>query len=225
VLIITGLGRCGTSFTMRVLQDLDFNLGINVSWFPKLGCGLELGSVHRINSEMYFRYLKKGLEINLDDTSYFRHWTGFTFRHILTKFDKDQRQGDFVDVVKDPRLTWHPDLIKIWWECRKDLKLLICHRDPEMVLRSRIIMGEGFEDPKDERMKDVNIFKQDFSDFLTEVMKLEIPYELIYFPNFIFKSELLYNGFVSLCPHFKEIKEDFYESFNKLIEPSRNHEE
>ena len=224
MLIVTGLGRCGTSLVMRILKDLDFNLGVNVDWYDEINAGLELGSVHRITSEMYFRFLKKGMEINLDEKSEFNHWKDYTFRYILNNFDRDNRQKDFVDVIKDPRLTWHPDLIKVFWECRKDIKLLICHRDPSKIFSSRIKMGKDFEDPKDERMKDVNVFKIDFCDFLTEVMKLEIQYELIYFPNFLKEPEILYKSLSNLCPNFKIIKDDFFKSFNKIVNLDLHHE-
>jgi hypothetical protein len=222
MLIITGLGRCGTSFVTKILQDLDFHLGVNVSWIDDVNAGLELGSIHRINSEMYFRYLKKGLEINLDDPSEFRHWSGLTFRYILTKFDKDKRQGDFIDVIKDPRLTWHPGLIRTWWSVRKDFKLLILHRDPELILKSRLD-NERIPDPKDERMRSVKVFKIDFCDFLTEVLKLEIPYQILYYPNFCYKPETLLSSLNSLCRN-KIPEEDFYDSFERIFDENKIHQ-
>lgn len=223
MLIITGLGRCGTSLTMKVFEDLGFNLGVNVSWIDEVNAGLELGSVYRINQEMYLTYLKNGLEINLDDQSTFGHWNGFTFRRIMEYFDKDNRQGDFVDVIKDPRFTWHPGLIRAWWSVRKDIKLLIMHRDPQSILNSRIRLSEGFQDPKVGRMEDVNMFKIDFCDFLVEVLKLQIPYELVFFPNFCNQPEILFNAINSLCKSFNILEEDFFESWNKIFDKNKIH--
>jgi hypothetical protein len=225
MLIITGLGRCGTSLTMKILQDLDFNLGVNVSWIDEVNAGLELGSVHRINQEMYLTYLKNNSEINLDDKSTFNHWEGKTFRYIIQNFDRDTRQGDFVDVIKDPRLTWHPGLIRAWWEVRKDIKLLILHRDPNQIIKSRFRLDSRFYDPKDGRMKDVNMFKIDFSDFLVEVLKLEIPFKLAFYPTFCYSPNILFNALCGLCNNFNSLKEEFYLSWNKIYDETKVHQE
>jgi len=225
MLIVTGLGRCGTSLTMKVLQDLNFNLGVNVSWVDEINAGLELGSVHMINQEMYLTYTKNGLEIQLDDESTFNHWKGKTFRYIIKNFDRDNRQGDFVDVIKDPRLTWHPDLIKAWWEVRKDIKLLILHRDPNQIIKSRFRLNERYQDPKIGRMENVNMFKIDFSDFLVEVLRLDIPFKLVFYPNFCYSPKILFNALCELCSNFNTLKEDFYNSWNKIFDETKIHQE
>jgi len=111
------------------------------------------------------------------------YWKGFTYRDAINAVDKDERQGK-VDVFKDPRITWHPELIKAWWSVRQDFKLIICHRKIEDIMGSRKSLPESFDDPKPRtKLEDYQI---DFAEFFTRVLELGIPYRLLYFPNFLF---------------------------------------
>lgn len=222
MLFITGLGRCGTSLVMKILKDMDFHIGVNAEWISRVEAGLELGSVHRINSELYYRYIVKGLDVQIDDDALFRHWKGYTYRHILTKFDTDKRQGDIVTVVKDPRLTWHPKLIRTWWEYRKDIKLLILHRDPKYIINSRL-RYENFEDPKDR--KTIEDYHSDYHNFMMEVIDLKIPFKLIMFPDFCYNKDILFDALCYLCRDFYLLRDDFLISCNNIFDHNKIHQE
>lgn len=184
MIIVTGLGRCGTSFLMLFLRTMGFGLGQNISWNLEMNAGYELSTAYTLTDDLYKLYIKQNKKINLDDACSGSYWKGFTYRQAIQSIDKDHRQGD-VQIIKDPRLTWHREIIRAWWEARQDLILLILHRETEDIYKSRARLPIQYQDPKEERMKDPTIYKIDFCEFLTEVMKNDIPFELLMFPNFL----------------------------------------
>lgn len=183
MIIITGLGRCGTSVLTKYLGELGFGLGKNVSWNNDVRAGLELSTAYTVNHDLYHRFLKEGKDIDLDVEAWGDYWKGFTYRDVINSVDKDERQGK-VDVFKDPRITWHPDIIKAWWSVRKDIHLIICHRNIEDIMISRHSLMEAFNDPKPR--KELHEYQIDFAEFFTTVLEIGIPFEFLYFPNFLF---------------------------------------
>lgn len=181
--IITGLGRCGTSILTKYLKEVGFGIGQVVHWHEEARAGYELSTFYAITEWLYHEYSKKGLKINLDDKFKGTYWKGLTYREALQKVDDDERQGK-VDVVKDPRITWHPDIIEAMWEARSDIKLLICHRDIESIYNSRnLSLPEKYNDPKPR--KELYEYQVDFAEFFTRVLKIGIPYKTFYFPDFL----------------------------------------
>lgn len=198
MIIITGLGRCGTSFLTKYLKEVGFGIGRNVHWHNEVRAGYELSTFYSIVDDLYQRYCKKGFPINLDDKCLGDYWNGYTYEKVLENFDKDDRQGT-VDVVKDPRITWHPDIIKAIWKIRPDIKLIICHRKVEDVYESRKSLPERYNDPKPR--KELNEYKIDFSDFYTMVLKLRIPHKIIFYPHFVKYFSMLYDEVNEFLPH------------------------
>jgi len=224
MVIVTGLGRCGTSLVMKLFEQLGYNLGYNISWIDEINAGLELSPLHRINSEMYFYYILQGKEIDLDASVTFKYWKGKTYREVIQTFDKDPVQGDFIYFIKDPRLTWDKKMIRAWWECRKDLKFLFLHRDIDYIIKSRKSLPSRFEDPKAER-KNPDCYKIDFYESITEILSLNIPYQLIFYPNFCYKPEILFNALENLCNNFKLEKEEIIVCWNEIFDPNKIHQE
>ena len=210
--IITGLGRCGTSILIKYLKDVGFEIGHNVHWHPEVNAGFELSTFYSPVDDLYQRYIKKGLPINLDDEALGDYWKGNTYREIFNHIDKDEKQGQ-VDVVKDPRITWHPDIIEALWECRKDIKLIICHRKPEDVMGSRDSLSARYGDPKPRRSLDE--YKVDFCDFFTKVIELEIPYMILYFPAFMFYPHKFHRDLCNfgLRHEYKQESIDLFETW------------
>lgn len=208
--IITGLGRCGTSILTKYLQSVGFELGRNVHWHKEVNAGYELSTFYSLVDDLYQRYLKKGVSINLDQHCLGAYWDDYTYREAFNLVDKDERQGK-VDVVKDPRITWHPDLIEAIWECRKDIKLIICHRKPENIKKSRETLPKQYGDPKP-RTK-LEHYKIDFCDFHSRVLELGIPHIILYFPNFILNTQKLYIDLYSFG-----IKHDYSEEKLSLFD-------
>ena len=182
--IITGLGRCGTSILTRYLKEVGFGIGYSVHWHDEARAGYELSTFYSITDWLYHEYTKKGKKINLDDEFKGNYWKGLTYREALQQVDNDEKQGK-VHIVKDPRITWHPDLIEAIYEARPDINLLICHRDIKSIYNSRNSLSERYNDPKPR--KKLSEYQIDFAEFMTRVIKLDISYKMFFFPD-IFKT-------------------------------------
>ena len=183
MILITGLGRCGTSILIKYLKEVGVGIGVNVNWHENVRAGYELTTFYTLTHDLYHRFCKEGKPIDLDVECWGTYWEGKTYRQALQEVDKDERQGD-VQVVKDPRVTWHPDIIESIHEARDgDLRLIICHRKIENVYRSRKSLPENYDDPKPRKVLDE--YKIDFADFYTRVLELNIEHVNVFFPNFL----------------------------------------
>lgn len=196
MIFITGLGRCGTTLMTLVYKELGFGVGHSLSYNEDHKAGMELTPAYAISRDMYDSYLRKGKEIDLYEKSADQYWGseyGDTcmrerILYLDTETPPDRKEG-VVEVIKDPRLTWHPKLIRAWWMVRKDIKLIILHRKPENIIKSRSnasIAKWGndthFHDPK--RFQRVQQFYDDWEEFYHEVKVLGIPHVLWNYPAF-----------------------------------------
>ena len=66
MVIVTGLGRCGTSILTKYLGDVGFGVGRNINWHDEARAGYELSTAYSINREMWNNYCKAGKPIDLD---------------------------------------------------------------------------------------------------------------------------------------------------------------
>jgi hypothetical protein len=180
MIIITGLGRCGTSILTKYLGDVGFGVGRNINWHDEARAGYELSTAYSINREMWNSYCKAGKPIDLDFDYRGPYWK-CKYREAIFNVDKDEKQGK-VEVIKDPRFTWNPELIEAWWTVRQDFKLIICHRDIKSIYDSRKALPPQYDDPKRLKLPE---YKIDFADFYTRVLQLEIPYVTLFFPKFL----------------------------------------
>lgn len=200
MLIVTGLGRCGTSAIMKFLIAMGMKDG-ETSFHGEVRAGYEFAQAWTINRDLYTeQYVKNN--------------------QVIGHF-KEKIQALKVEVVKDPRFTWHPDLIKIWAETIP-IKVLVCHRDPEEVIRSRRLAEQAaqydFSDPK--RKADLSQFQIDFCDFITSLLKNKIQFELIYFPHFVEDFDGTYQALKRLGCEFdyEEAKKKWAETIDpKLV--------
>ncbi len=193
MIIITGLGRCGTSILTKYLGMVGFALGRNVNWNKEARAGMELSTAYSITDNMHHYFLKNDEPIDLNSKCHGDYWD-MTYGEAILNVDKDERQGK-VDVFKDPRITWHPDLLKAWWSVRQDFQLIICHRKPEDVYKSRKALSPRYDDPK---RRELIEYKIDFEEFFTTVLELGIQYKTLYFPNFLFNYNMVWNTLDSM---------------------------
>lgn len=231
MIIITGLGRCGTSFFLNIFKECGFGVGSSLHWNEKVNAGLELAPAYAISRDMYDDYLKEGKDIDLDEKIMDQYWDKeISFREKILMIDNgtpQEREEGKIEVIKDPRITWHPKIIKSWWEVRKDIKLIILHRDPEDIIKSREKYGlsgygsnELFQDPK--RDKNLDEFKIDFSDFITEVMKLEIPHLLMFYPNFMsYNPHIIYSKLYNTLGINMERRKDFMRIWSDMLDKTK----
>jgi hypothetical protein len=217
MLIISGLGRTGSSLCALLLKEYGYKIG-PVHWTKEMNAGMEWGAAYALTEWMWHKFIKLKKNIDLDSPVPGAWWKPKTYREAINSIDKMKKFGK-IDLIKDPRITWHPKLITSWYEARNDLKLLITHRDPECVLKSRLKLRVGQQDPKPGRMKNVNMFKLDFCDFLTEVLRIGIPYEIVYFPKFLDEPDDLLKKLNNLgyCQGQKKFKD----IFNKIVDKDK----
>ena len=180
MIIITGLGRCGTSILTKYLGECGFGLGNNINWHDQVRAGLELSTAYTITQEMWNHYCKAGKPIDLDYNYRGRYWD-CTYREAINRVDKDETKQGKIDIIKDPRITWNPELIEAWWAVRQDIKLIVCHRDIKSVYNSRKSLPVQYDDPK---RREVDEYKIDMADFYTKVLELDIPHVNLFYPRF-----------------------------------------
>jgi len=147
MIIITGLGRCGTSFLTSLFKNLNFGVGRTLRYHEEYKAGMELAPAYAISRDMFTDYIcqrddnnveiytgEVPLDLKVSDD----YWEGeVSFREKILRLDNDtppSRKEGVVEVIK--RILVLLGILKIiraWWEVRKDIKLIILHRRPEEV--------------------------------------------------------------------------------------------
>jgi hypothetical protein len=200
MLVITGLGRCGTSFLAKVLMAMNYKTGVNINWHESVDAGYELSTVHSLNHDLYFHHIVPDGEVDVNRKCLGDYWGeggyDYTYKEAMLNFDKDEKQGS-VNFIKDPRFFWHPKIIRAWWRVRKDLRYIILHRDFEEVMMSRRRLPPQYDDPK-RGSKSVTPYKEDFADCITELTNLRIPYEIQMFPRYLYDAKPLFSSIKKL---------------------------
>jgi len=193
MLVITGLGRCGTSFLAKVLMAMNYKTGKNINWHESVDAGYELSTVHSLNHDLYQQINQTG-SINLNKMCLGDYWGkggyGYTYKQAMENFSNDPKQGP-VHFIKDPRFMWHPEIITSWWRVRKDFRYIILHRDFEDVRSSRARLPKQYDDPK-RGSESVTPYKEDFADCITTMVDLRIPYKIQMFPKYLYDAKPLF---------------------------------
>src|SRR5579871_5582171 len=175
MLIITGPGRSGTSVLALFCQRLGYHPG--GQWYDCVSAGLEDERVVLIND---------ALEAEI------RH-TGQT-THTLARYASQMRQLEQA-VIKDPRFTYHPQILRAWHSVRADLKVVLTYRHPEHSLASRRRQARLLLHP---HKRHANILRQDLADCLETLLELEIPFQMLLFPQFLDRYEAVERAFSEL---------------------------
>lgn len=137
MLVITGLPNCGTSFLAKVLMAMNYKGGVD------LNSECELSSVYDLNQDMY----SINGSINLDSECQCDYWKNRTYRYAIHNYDKDEKQGT-VSFINDLTFMRSPEIIKAWWEVRKDLRFIILRNSiPDKVSHRRIRLMKEQEIP------------------------------------------------------------------------------
>jgi len=202
MVIITGIGRCGSSLVASFLEEMDFNIG-NTVWCDKRKAGKEDGPAVMVNSVLS-HVLSAGMKFNEGDI----------------KASIEGICGNR-DAIKDPRFTWHPEIIRIWHDVFPDIKVLILLRDFEDSLKSRRLVTEQYPDIT-WRATDNNIkakqLKVEFADFFHKVYELRIPSMVMRYPDFVLGDSSYEEMYFSLnCLGLEFDYSHGYEVWNGLI--------
>lgn len=165
MLIITGLGRSGTSCLAGFCERL--GLMSDNKWFDSIHAGGENEEVTRINHAIRDAYRK-------------RRFSAEDFRERIQAISEP--------VVKDPRFTWTcPVLLPAWLEARDDLRFLISHRDFKSVVASKTATRSS-------SLRWTLECKWVFAKFLLRLSDLNVPFYVIKFPDYLDDYERVYGA-------------------------------
>ncbi|HZP81761.1 MAG TPA: hypothetical protein VFB21_09010 [Chthonomonadaceae bacterium] len=162
MLIITGPGRSGTSVLALFCQKLGYDPG--GQWNASVDAGLEHPQVVAINDAL------------LGDI-----WATGTTKKTLAAHADTMRQLPF-PVIKDPRFTFHPGILRAWRSVRDDLTVILTYRKPEHSLASRQRKAELLQHPGKTHP---DTLRKDFADTIECLLELGIPFRVFLFPHFL----------------------------------------
>ena len=170
---------------IQYVKNLGFDIGqeSDYNYNEKIRGGVEHIFVRELNKRLRSSITKAGiLDIEKEMP---------TIGSKEIKKVKDQIKDVKLDAYKELVILTNPAIIRAWWESRKDITLLICHRKFQEIFDSveekNKIMGPGEREVGD-------VFKTQFADFVTEVLLLGIPYRILMFPYFLLDYELVYES-------------------------------
>lgn len=159
--MITGPGRSGTSVLALYCARMGYHPGGD--WHDAVDAGMEHERVVKIN-DAFLSELRE---------------TGKTNR-TLAECGEEMRGLDLA-VVKDPRFTYHPAILRAWHLIRPDLRILLTYRKPEHSVASRQRSSRMLY--ADRAAPDR--IRREFADIVETLMELDIPFELVLFPHFL----------------------------------------
>lgn len=143
MLIITGMGRCGTSFVADICKEGGYDPG--GVWEEEIRAGWEHDRVTRYNQLFAFHY-------------------GMTRRPF---YMPELTTESFPKVVKDPRFVSYQGVLETWLFARDDFDVLWLNRDLDEIYDSRKkaveagkVEGWGISYPEDKTLIERDHFKK-----------------------------------------------------------------
>lgn len=198
MLVITGPGRSGTSMLGQFCASVGFNPG--GEWCNEIDAGLEHPRVAAINDAMYREARNTGA---VWDT--------------LDRY-RDEIMALELAVIKDPRFTYHPAIIRAWSSIRPDLSVLFTYRNPEQSIASRK-RHKKYLFVKHKAKPEA--LKCDMADSIEAMLDCGVPFSLLLFPNFITQYDAVYTVLTELGLDFN--RETGREQWNAIADESRVH--
>lgn len=190
MVIITGVGRCGTSLLAKVckMSGLITNFG---NWYEAYNAGGEHTKSIQINERIIRAKVKN------------EQLFAYELRDDIESID---------DIMfKDPRFLYEPDIIKTWYAIRSDIKILYLYRDPNAIVASSkaapLLNSPNFRNHKDLILKNHN-------QFLINIKKLGIEYRVLHFPSFIDAYDKVYDD---ICHLTQMCSLSFRENWDKVV--------
>lgn len=167
MIIITGVGRCGTSLMAKFLKESGLDIGSD-KWYKKVNAGYENKETLQINTELINHYVK---DYKID------------FNEI-----KERIRALEFDAVKDPQFLTDSRIIKTWHEARQDLKIIFMYRNPYKVVESMKKVPE-WNSPVFRLFPEMIVQKQD--EFIVSIHDLKIPYKEFKYDWILNKSKFI----------------------------------
>lgn len=169
MLIITTLGRSGSSIVARICGELGYPSG--GAWSGRSNAGLEDEHSMNVNTDI-LRHLdcpaKWPMPIN--------------YKQTMDLVENDARfVRDGNRVLKDPRFI-DRRIMELWLEHIKTPTVLLLHRDFEKIYQSRAV----YNVPGNRRA-----YRDLFAEFITLLLERDLKYRLLLFPKYIEEPEQL----------------------------------
>lgn len=202
MLIVTGLGRSGTSVLTKFYDKLGYRTTTEEKtwWSDEVDAGYECGDFYRIVAEV-----NRCIDLN-----------------IFTPKDLKQRIKEYdCDVVKSIDFAYQKgEVLRRFAEVRDDFSVAYCFRDPAKIIasrRSKLPKRPTFVDKR--RKLQPHVFYEDFLHFIEVVHQTKTDCVILLFPD-------SFNGFYEineklgnlLCAPFPktlgEVKEVWREVYN-----------
>lgn len=197
MLIITGPGRSGTSVLALFCRRMGFEPG--GAWHESVDAGLEDEQIVRMNDAMLSEIGRTGKAVQ----------TLETYRSAI--------QNIAHPVIKDPRFTFHPGLLRAWRSVRDDLRVLLTYRTPEHSLKSRKRLPGLLH--KNQNTPD--IIRRQFADCVETLLAENIPFRMLLFPKFLTQYDRIYTAFSDLGMTFD--KAEGARIWESLVDPKKVH--
>jgi hypothetical protein len=100
-----------------------------------------------------------------------------------------------VTVAKDPRFTFHPEVLRAWRSVRDDLDVLMTYRNPEHCIASRRRRARFL---MDRRSRYPDTVRCQIADSIETLLDLQTRFQLLLFPNFLDQFDRVYDAFQAL---------------------------
>lgn len=203
MIIITGVGRTGTSILTRFCKEIGLDVGSDI-WLDKFDAGLENNKTVRINN-----IFRRKLLTNIS----------------ARDFGAYQEIEDLsLDVVKDPQFLVHSELIKHWFYVRKDISIIFLYRKPEDVVKSLKRVPE-MNSPV--FRSHIELIQQKEEEFLLVINGKKIKHSKFEFPMFLEQFDAVYDIIYEFCNQKQKRKIEDREQanviWNKIVNKKKVH--
>ena len=194
MLVITGMGRSGTSVLATFCKRLGFDPGGD--YVEGINAGMEDPEVVAINEEILRP--SRGDAVIAD--------------RFLERIRRLRRK-----VIKDPRfiLAGGPAL-QAWWQQRQDLRILLAIRDPREVIRSRQAHPHWFGPIADAGAQEL---QEEVTATLWRMASQDMPFRCLRFPDFLKQPERVLDSLRFGGLSFSEARAK--DQWQRLIDPAK----
>lgn len=193
MIIITGIGRSGTSLVAEFCKQIGLSMG-DISWIAKYNAGNELPAMTKVSKHI-LGSVTKGTDIECADKI-------LRINH---------------ECVKDPLFMSHPKIVRIWWKYRKDIKVIYMKRDFNDIASSQSL--KPLMNTPTYRCFP-RIMKSHEESFIKTLETLGVPYQIVEFPGIIKEPKPLLEVLKRFSPRrLRGLKK----KWDALADPSKVH--
>lgn len=195
MVIITGVGRCGTSLLARFCNELGLMDSFGI-WYNSVNAGGESAEAISINQ----RLIKAKLNNIFVLSSQIRR-------------DVNNIKGK---VIKDPRFLIDPDIINKWYLVNSNIKVIYLYRDFEKIVESSkkapMLNSPNYRNH-------VDLIEQHHNKFLKNIEK--IPHKVFKFPDYIDNPNEVYKTISEFTGTYNR---NWIQIWNRIVDKNKVHE-